>query len=121
MSDTDALLRVLISEVRGLRADIARQAGAPVQADSLAALLDAIASAVGARVFTASELADFAEAAPPEKLLTALHAAGGTSPRKVGKLLRRMEKQELAGWRVLQVGSDRDGIIWKVEPASLGG
>jgi len=116
---TEALLRELIAEVRGLRMDLARQAGAPVQAEGLADLLEAIAFTVGDRMFTAPELAKFAEAAPPEKLLTALHAAGGTNPRKVGKLLRRMEKQECGGWRVVQIGTDRDGILWKVVPASL--
>lgn len=119
MTETNALLHVLISEVRGLRADLARQAGVPVPVEGLTGLLEAIAFTVGDRVFTAPELAKFAEAAPPEKLLTSLHAAGGTNPRKVGKLLSRMEKQDCGSWRVVQVGSERDGILWKVQPTSL--
>jgi hypothetical protein len=118
-SETSALLRELIAEVRGLRVDLARHAGAPTPTEGLANLLEAIAFTVGDREFTAPELAQFAEIAPPEKLLTALHEAGGTNPRKVGKLLRRLEKQECGGWRVVQIGNDREGILWKVVPASL--
>ncbi|HZH10567.1 MAG TPA: hypothetical protein VEZ24_09360 [Microvirga sp.] len=119
MDETNTLLRALIAEVKGLRADLARQTGAEDPASTLGDLVEAIAFTVGDRVFTAPELAKFAEAAPPEKLQIALHAAGGTNPRKVGKLLRRMEKQECGGWRVVQIGSDRDGLLWKVQPASL--
>jgi hypothetical protein len=118
-SETNELLRELIAEVRGLRAALARQPGDQSPSSSLADLVEAIAFTVGDREFTAPELAKFAEVAPPEKLLTALHEAGGTNPRKVGKLLRRMEKQECGGWRVVQIGTDREGIIWKVVPASL--
>ena len=119
MDETNALLRALIAEVKGLRADLARQIGVEDPASTMADLVEAIAFTVGDRVFTAPELAKFAEAAPPEKLQIALHAAGGTNPRKVGKLLSRLEKQECGGWRVIQIGTDREGIIWKVVPASL--
>lgn len=118
-SEMNALLRELVYEVRGLRADLARQAGAPIPATSLADLVEAIASTAGDCVFTAVELEEFAEAAPPEKLQIALHAAGGTNPRRIGKLLRRLQKQEFPNWRVVEMGSDRDGILWKVVPASF--
>jgi len=120
-AETNALLHALLTEVQGLRADLARQGLAAPQprGANLQDLIDAIAFAVGDRLFTAGELASFAATVPPERLRDVLHAAGGTNPRKIGKLLHRMSKQEFVGWRVSRMAIERGGIVWKVEPASL--
>jgi hypothetical protein len=116
--ETNALLRELLAEIRGLRADLAGKETVASEAAGFQGLIEAIAFAVGDREFTAVELAQFSDAAPPERLQQALHAAGGTNPRKVGKLLHRLSKLELSGWQVLRIGVERDGLIWKVKPAS---
>jgi len=117
--ETNDLLRALLAEIRGLRADLAGKGLAAPKTASLQDLIDAIAFTVGDRAFTAGELIAFADVAPPERLQNVLHAAGGTNPRKVGKLLHRLSKQDLSGWQVLRIGFERDGIIWKVQAASL--
>jgi hypothetical protein len=119
MDETNALLRVLIAEIRGLRADLAGKETVASEAAGFEGLVDAIAFAVGDREFTAVELAQFADAAPPERLQRVLHEAGGTNPRKVGKLLHRLSKLDLSGWQVHRIGVERDGLIWKVKPACL--
>jgi hypothetical protein len=118
MDETNALLRELLAEIRGLRADLAGRPTAP-KAASLQELIDAIAFAVGDKAFTAKELVTHAEALPAERLKNALNAAGGTNHKCIGRLLLRMSKQEFSGWRIKRLFRERDGLLWIIEPVTL--
>ena len=47
-------------------------------------------------------------------LADALEAADIDSPRSVGKFLRRVSGHTVAGWRIEQVGTSREGIRWRL-------
>jgi hypothetical protein len=113
--ETINILRQLVAEVRGLRADLARQHTGDLGGDDAqtANLLSAIGEAVGDRLFTSCELLEHAKviAGPLCAVLDALNVA---TPRRLGKCLSRIEGRECAGLAVQRVGTDADGIIWKV-------
>ena len=117
---TITLLRQLVAEVRGLRADLARQHVGEQGGDDVrtANLLSGIADAIGDRLFTSAELLEHAKviAGPLPAVLDALNVA---TPRRLGKCLGRIEGRECAGLAVQRVGTDVDGIIWKVVSMSL--
>jgi hypothetical protein len=117
-AETNVLLRTLIEEVRGLRADLAGKRTAPKAVD-LQEVLDAIAFAVGNASFTAKDLARHAEVLPPERLKNVLQDAGGTSHKCIGKLLRDMSRREFTDWRITQVKRESDGMLWIIEPVTL--
>jgi hypothetical protein len=108
-ADTAELLRDILTEIRALRADLAGRSPRP---DAGAAkLVLCISRAVGARVFSVTELLEHAQVTP--ELRTALIAAvGAENGRKVGKLLRRIEGMAFDGCRIMRAGSDREGILW---------
>jgi hypothetical protein len=106
------LLRELISEVQGLRADLNR--GRAPSVDSLSdALLPVLAASVADKAFSAREVIQHA-ALVDGLLRAALAAAGLVNARKLGKWLRAIEGRALAGLRLERIGLDRDGIIWRV-------
>jgi len=78
-----------------------------------AAIIPAIAGAVGSRRFTCRELVAHSRVDPA--LAAALESADITTPRGCGKVLRRLERHPLSGYVLVRVGQDRDGIIWRVQ------
>jgi hypothetical protein len=118
MTDTVVLLQQLVAEIRGLRSDLAeRRQGRRLSRadhDALADLLPVIASAVGDRVFTVGELREHSELDPV--LAGALVRVGG--PNKTGRLFKRASGCDAAGMVVDNVGSDRDGLLWRVRAAT---
>jgi hypothetical protein len=110
-----ALLRELVSEIRGLRGDLAqrqRRRLTPADEAALRALLPVVAAAVGDRAFTLAELREHALLPMQTELRSALEAAGG--PNRVGRLLRRADGFAVEGLRAECVGDDRDGLVWCV-------
>jgi len=112
------LLRLVLAEVRSLRADLERAGLIPPPAPLDDLLLVAIANAVGAKAFTAGELIDHADKAD-DQLRTALVASLGEkpAPRSLGKQLARMEGKPCGGLAIWRLGEERAGIIWAVRPA----
>ena len=104
--DLALLLRALLDEVRGLRADLARPGRRP-----RITLLAVIATAVQGRAFSATEV--FSHAQVNDGLATALDAAGITTARALGRYLANMESRVEGRVRVLRIGEDRDGLIWR--------
>lgn len=79
-----------------------------------AAVLTAIAAAVGERRFTSSEIREYARHDPDRTLAEALQAVDIETPRALGKLLARLERTTIAGLQLTRVDVDRDGIVWSV-------
>jgi len=86
-------------------------------------LAKAIAATAPDRMFTSSEL--IAHAALPEAtiLRSAITATiGELNTRTLGKLLKRIEGQNLGGLLVERIGSESDGVCWRIrlfEPDSV--
>jgi hypothetical protein len=102
------LLRAILDELRGLRADLRRTRQRPHRAS----LLSVVAVAVTDRAFNAHELLLHAERDPALRL--ALDAAQIGSPKQLGHVLRTLERHPSEGWCLRRIGLDRDGIIWRV-------
>jgi hypothetical protein len=114
-----ALLREILAGQRELR-DALRELAEherPRQPQDLGAdvgeHLRAISAAVGDRVFSVAEL--LAHAAIPEG--EALRAAivgllGSLNGKRLGKFLRRIEGQDIAGLCIERIGEDRSGVAW---------
>jgi hypothetical protein len=111
----------VVSEIRALRAVLERitEDGGASTIDG-AELVKAIAHVAPDRVFVSAELAQLAAALPSEALADLLAAAGATTPRKIGKLLRKLEHDDTGPYQIVRVGAARDGAIWSVSAASLG-
>lgn len=113
LSDEDPvleLLRELVAEVRGLRADLAQRRPAVVTRTDrvrLAQLLPAIAATLGSQLFTTHEL--FASPAPALALVLE-----GLTPGQVGKLLRRAIGRPIEQLVVERVGDESRRALWRV-------
>src|SRR4051812_46656141 len=108
----EALILELLGEVRGLRAELARaHAGAAVPV-ACHALLAEIAAHVGERAFTSSELLQHADTA--NAWLDALADAGAATPRRAGKLFRKIAGRNLSGFVVERTGRESGGTVWAV-------
>lgn len=70
-------------------------------------LVRAIAAAAGSAAFTVSELLQHALVDPALR-----DAINGLSGRQLGRLLRRIEGQELGGLMVERLGEDGTGVLW---------
>lgn len=122
----------LTLEVAALRAELAAERA---QRQALARRLDALevrqrprdradvrVLAALARVlvgtrFTAREVCTLADTVPG--LREALDmAAVADSPRALGRLLRRCAGVPFDGWLLQCVGTDRDGLVWRVSRVS---
>lgn len=112
------LLRLVLAEVKALRADLERAGVIPPQAANDDQLLAVISESVGAKMFTATELIDHADKAD-DQLKAALTACLGAkpAPRNLGKLLARIEAKPSGGLAICRLGEERAGIIWAVRPA----
>jgi hypothetical protein len=82
-----------------------------------AELVRAVRESVRDRMFTSAELAEHADLAPDLRAAI-MGAVGAVSPRRIGKLLRRIEGQDFGGASISRVGSDNSGIVWKVSLVS---
>ena len=76
-------------------------------------LLMAIAESAGGRPFGAAEL--LAHSQVDARLARALLAAFIETPRELGKRLHRLEGRPVAGLVLRRDGSDRAGLIWRVQ------
>jgi hypothetical protein len=83
-----------------------------------AALLEAIRSALGARVFHVADLLALAEAVP--ELRQVLEARGLREARRIGYALRGIVRRGgwAGGWQLEAVTTTNAGAIWCVMPAT---
>lgn len=109
-----AVQRAQIVELQGLRGDLRRFGKTPA-GENEAALIRAIAAALGDRVFTSDELAGAAAVSDP--LRVAIEAFGPRTNRQVGKALRRIADEgcEVAGLSIVRVGEANSGALWCVK------
>ena len=118
----EALLREVVAELRLLRLAVDRQdatisraphspIGESTDSDRYRHLLSVLALTVQDRAFTVCEVVAhtaalggaLAEALPP-----------GTNCRTLGKLFRRLEGRAIGGLQLERIGTDRDGVIWRL-------
>ena len=103
------LLRELIDEVRLLRADLAGRASPP----DTAAFLLAIHNEIGDIAFNCFDLTE--RGALSAELGAAINQrVPGANARKLGRLFRQIEGVLYDGLILRCIGSERDGLIWKV-------
>lgn len=95
---------LILAEIRELRAE--RQRRQPVDS---ARLVAAIAECAGDREFTTGELVRHAPYAEPLRDLLA-----GMPPKKIGKLFRQIEGQDLDGLCIVRLAAHREGVLWRV-------
>lgn len=68
--------------------------------------------------FSAAEVIGHATRVPGAYLLRAtLRDLGADKPRRLGKVLQRLEGVAVDGWAVRRVARDAAGTIWRIEPA----
>lgn len=114
---TDELLKVLISEVQGLRRDLAGGSASQRQRSSLltradheflARLVPAIVAELDPEeLFTSRELV--AKQAPSLRLLLELQ-----SPRSLGRLLTRAAGTPIAGYVIERIGAEWNVALWRL-------
>ena len=108
---TETLLRELVTEVRGLRADMRQQRrpAATLSRDDravLSRLLPAIAGALGSEPFTSRDLP---YASPGLRVV--LH---DMTVKQIGMLLSRAEGVPIEGWIVERCGIEINVTLWRV-------
>ena len=122
-SDLAAILRELVSEVRGLRADLRRNATAAPLADRL---LQAAHALLGKETFTAPQLLALADSplstrvelrAVVEDVVRGEIDQPGAA-RKLGKFLATNTQHECEGLRLVLLGKTREGLVYRVELAT---
>jgi hypothetical protein len=111
----DVALAALRLELETLKARVTRLEGARDRRDErrAAALLTAIADAVGDHVFTTAELVAHAQTASPP-LAAVLARAGLSTPMQIGKRLRRVCGRDVDGLRLERLGVAHGGVQWVV-------
>lgn len=101
------------------RIAVAVEANGAPQRPNVGALLRAIFERVGDRVFVAPELVEFALVADAEELRDAIvRVVGALNARRLGRRFAEAEGETHGGFRIRRVGTDRDGILWRVERVS---
>lgn len=117
-----ALLRDLLAELRGFRADLRRDRAAAPLADRL---IVAVHATVGGEAFTAASLCALAKS--PLAIRLELHAicddiARGLdlpgAGRRVGRFLAKNLHYEADGLRLISLGKVRGGGAYKIEVAA---
>jgi hypothetical protein len=88
----------------------ARESGALAVRDALREL-EIVAAG---RDFVACEVAAHATLPAHHRLRAALDAIGATDARRLGKWLEKWEGRVVDGLRIDAIGSDRQGILWRV-------
>ncbi|MGE0875665.1 MAG: hypothetical protein AB7O31_13460 [Burkholderiales bacterium] len=108
--------REILAEIRALRADVRAMAERGRRRHRPAdhgEHLRAIAAVVGSRLFSVNELLRHATLTDDGELRGALVGiAGALNGRRIGKVLREVEGQNIDGLRIERVGEDRQGITW---------
>jgi hypothetical protein len=118
-------LAAILAELRALRADLAALAvdrlpgaGMPeTRADDapVANLLRTIAANIGDSLFCTTDLWTRLPSPASEAVHAAVvRAVGAASPRRLGKLLRRIEGRDIAGLCVRRVDLIREGVVWQI-------
>ena len=102
------LLQLLLEEVRGLRADL-RQ---PRRRLSHERLLAVITTVVEDRAFCAVELLHHATV--DQRLHQALMQAEIHTAKQLGRILARIEKRPVPGWRLERLTIEHDGGVWRL-------
>ena len=109
---TDDLLRELIAEVRGLRADVQGRLTTPALSrtdrETLSRLLPAIVGALGSDSFLCRDLLDGDEY-PGLRVVTA-----GLNSKKLGRLFQRAEGIAVDTYVVERDGSELNAVRWRV-------
>jgi hypothetical protein len=110
-TDTIALLRELVEQVKGLRADLReRRPAASLSRDDrayLARLLPVLGGVYGSEGFTSRDCVE--DDAPAVRLVLE-----GRSAKAIGKLLARAEGIAIAGLLVRRTGVDGQVTVWRV-------
>jgi hypothetical protein len=110
VSPIEALLRELVTEVKGLRADLTRDGRRShltrADRDRLAQILPAIAGALGSEPFASRDLSD---ASPGLRVVLR-----GLSVKQIGRLLSRAEGVPIDGWLVERCGIEINVALWRV-------
>lgn len=114
-SIADALLREILVEVKGIRADLAAQhrpASSLSRADRL--MLERLFQALvnlypNGEVFTSRDIV--AHPAPGLRLLRA-----GLSTKSLGRLFTRAAGAVIGGYRIERIGSELRVALWRVMP-----
>jgi len=76
-------------------------------------LVRAMRETVRDKAFTTAELVEYAGLVPA--LREAIVAAvGALNPRRIGKLLRRIEGHDFDGVNIIRIGADSSGVVWGV-------
>lgn len=108
------VLREILAEVRAIRAAV--EARRPAEDAATANALRQIHARTGDRVFTAGDLAEHSQLPTAAPLRAALQSVVRTvNARSLGRFLRRAEGSNQHGLIVRRVGTDRDGVLWKIE------
>jgi hypothetical protein len=106
------LLRELVDLQRKTLAAI-EQSRRPLHDKPITNLLPVLAAAVVDKAFSAREVMQHA-ALVDDSLRDALAAAGLSNARQLGRWLRSVENQTIAGVVLTRIGLDRDGVVWRV-------
>lgn len=120
-ADADLLLEVL-AELRALRADVAalRREREPRTAEALARV---IVEYFHAQTWLAREIVarslhdDAAGLMLRAELVAALGANGARSAKKLGWFLLQNSHRDFGDIRIVRVGEDRSGTLWRIDPA----
>jgi len=111
------LVRELIAEVRGLRADLrGTPAAASASIASIVEMLPAISATLGDKVFSLVDLAAMGTLPDNEALRRALAPVLGRDGglRSLGRSFARCVGRDCDGYELLKVGTCRDGSLWQV-------
>jgi hypothetical protein len=117
IADTVVVPRALLARIverldeHDARLGMLERQHAPRDDDDRAVLLALVAAAVGT-LFSAREVWQHRRVAP--KLAAALDAADVGNARGLAKLFRRIEGHDINGFRLVRVGKDRDGLLWRI-------
>jgi hypothetical protein len=107
--DLGTRLASIEADLRDLRDIVDRLTAGRVAADDRP-FLDAVAAAVGDRLFSCRELINHAIVDA-----TLRSALGDVTARRLGKRLRRLSGSPIGPYRVMCVDRDQDGQIWRLQ------
>ena len=113
------LLRAILGELRGVRADLRSPRQPHAEIATHVDLLRAIEATTAGLTFSVAELLEHAEVVAQRAADPRLHAAiegavGAVNGRRLGKLLGRLEGEALGGLMIERVATGRDGVLWRI-------